>query len=785
MSKKLITLLAFLMAFAVVKAQFNYSGVFPPPAGNNPSDTLKFQTHGLAVDPDGKVWVSSFSKLDSVFTNTGVKVAVSAIYVYNPDGTPVSFSPIRVLVKDGIADTLKGNGRGLGVDKDGNIIHSQSGPNKIFKINYQTGELMARADFGGSPTAAMSDNNGNIYVAYVVPGNPLVIFDSNLNVIMNGFDASKGYSRAFAVSGDGLKLYWAGYSNGKIHVYERSSEFDQFALVDSMAEGARAESFAWDKKNGSLWFSAGSTNDPPYNMFTKGSWYAYDFANKTYIDSFRLHWGTYSTDARPRAIQFSPNGNRAYVGTFGIANFPAVQVFDRDVNPTSVTFNVNMSVQIQNQLFNPANGQVFLAGSFTDWATNQLEMTDPDGDKIYSVTVNNLEPGTRVYFKYRMNSGWEDDPNREYVVMPNGSYTDYYNRDLGGGIPIQLMFSCNMELEIVAGRFNPSTDVVSARGNFNGWSDQTVLTPSVGDPNIFEGVATYAVMPGDDIAYKFAYVTSNGTTWENGDNYHYTITQADVNNGYAVISRSFNNADLSTVTHQPTVVKFKVNMANAKNALTNQLFPSIESVHICGAVPPLAWPAGGWPDGDINLAIALNDSGTDGDEVAGDNIWSKDITFPQYTLLNFEFKYGANWGLPSNGGGNDNESTMGVNHSITLTTNAQYVIANTVWADMSPAQTVGVKEANNEIPTVYNLAQNYPNPFNPTTTINFSVPKAGFVSLKVYNLLGQEVAELVNEQLAAGNYNVNFNASNLTSGVYFYTIKSDNFVATKKMMLVK
>ncbi len=780
MSKKLITLIAFLMAFTVMKAQFSYSGVFPPPS----PDTLKFQTHGMVVDPDGKVWVNSYSKLDSVMVN-GVKLSVSAIYVYNADGTPAAFSPIRILTKDGISDTLKGNGRGMGMDKDGNVIQCQSGPNKIFKINYQTGELMARADFGGSPTAAMGDANGNIYVAYVVPGNPLVIFDPNLNVIMNGLDATVGYSRAFGLSNDGLTLYWAGYDKGKIYVYTRASEFDQFALTDSIAEGAKAESFAWDKKNGTLWFSAGSANDSPTANFTRGSWYAYDFANKTVVDSFQLNWGTYSKDARPRAIAFSPNGNIAYVGTFGIAGWPAVQVFNRDVNPTSVTFNVNMSVQIQNSAFDPATGKVYIAGSFTDWATSQLELTDGDGDKIYSVTVNNLEPGTRVYFKYRMNDGWENDPNREYVVMPNGSYADYYDRDLGGGIPVQLMFACNMELEIVAGRFNPTTDVLSARGNFNGWSDQTVLTPSVGDPNIYEGVANYSVFPGDEVAYKFAYVATNGTTWENGDNKIYTITQTDVNNGYAVISRSFNNADLSTVTHQATTVKLKVDMTNAKNALTNQPFPTIESVHVCGAVTPLQWPDGGWPDADITKAIALNDAGTDGDEVAGDNIWSKDIVFPQYTLLNFEFKFGANWGLASNGGGNDNESTMGVNHSITLTTNAQYVIASTVWADMSPAIVLGVETANNEIPTVYNLAQNYPNPFNPSTTISFSVPKAGLVTMRVYNLLGQEVAELVNEQLAAGNYDVNFNASSLTSGVYFYTITSDNFVATKKMMLVK
>lgn len=785
MSKKLIVLLAFFMAFGVMKAQFSYQGVFPPPEQNN-GVTAKYPLHGLAVDPDGKVWISYYSKLDSVMVN-GVKLSVSAIYVYNADGTPASFSPIRILG----TDTLKGNGRGLGMDKDGNILHSQSGPALLFKINYQTGELMAKAVMDGSPTAAMGDASGNIYCAHVVPGNKLYVFDADLNQTGVGIASTVGYSRAFAVSADGKTIYWAGYDKGNIKVYTRADEFSEFTLADSIAQGARAESFGWDKKNNSLWFSAGSFNDKPEVNFTRGSFYAYDVANETIIDSMQFNWGDYgdinTVDARPRAIGFSPDGNTAYLGSFNGTSgiFPSVQVFARDVNPTSVTFNVNMSVQVANSSFDPATGHVYLAGSMTDWATSQLEMTDPDNDKIYSVVVPNLVPGTRVFFKYRANDGWENDPNREYVVLPNGSYTDYYDRDLGGGISIPATFTCNMELEIVAGRFNPSTDVLTARGSFNGWADTDVMAPSLGDPNVYELTTNVSVLAGDVIGYKYAYVSGAATTWENGDNFEYTVTNTDINNGYITLGHSFNNADLSTVTHQATTVKFVVNMANAVNAVTNQPFATIEKVAILGAVTPLAWPQGGWPNSDEGLAIFLNDAGTDGDVTAGDGFWSKDVVFPQYTLLNFEFKYGANWGLESNGGSNDNESTMGVNHSITLTTNAQTVIANTVWADMSPAIVLGVEETNSSIPTVYDLAQNFPNPFNPSTTINFSVPEAGLVTLKVFNVLGQEVANLVNEDLAAGNYNVNFNASNLTSGVYFYSITANNFVATKKMMLVK
>jgi M6 family metalloprotease-like protein len=85
----------------------------------------------------------------------------------------------------------------------------------------------------------------------------------------------------------------------------------------------------------------------------------------------------------------------------------------------------------------------------------------------------------------------------------------------------------------------------------------------------------------------------------------------------------------------------------------------------------------------------------------------------------------------------------------------------------------------------YTLGQNYPNPFNPSTVISFSVPKAGLVTLKVYNLLGQEVATLVNGYLAANNYSVKFDAKHLTSGVYFYTIKAGDFSLSKKMMYIK
>jgi len=94
-------------------------------------------------------------------------------------------------------------------------------------------------------------------------------------------------------------------------------------------------------------------------------------------------------------------------------------------------------------------------------------------------------------------------------------------------------------------------------------------------------------------------------------------------------------------------------------------------------------------------------------------------------------------------------------------------------------------ENEKEIPTNFELSQNYPNPFNPTTTINYQITKNDFVSLKVYDILGNEVATLVNEEKATGSYEINFDASSLSSGTYFYKLQAGSFIESKKMLLLK
>ncbi|MHB1688279.1 MAG: T9SS type A sorting domain-containing protein, partial [Ignavibacteriaceae bacterium] len=96
----------------------------------------------------------------------------------------------------------------------------------------------------------------------------------------------------------------------------------------------------------------------------------------------------------------------------------------------------------------------------------------------------------------------------------------------------------------------------------------------------------------------------------------------------------------------------------------------------------------------------------------------------------------------------------------------------------------GIKDAKQTVNN-YQLAQNYPNPFNPSTQIQYSIMKPGLVSLKIYDILGRQVATLVNQFQSQGSYTVSFDASKLASGVYFYKIESGSFQSVKKMMLLK
>jgi hypothetical protein len=144
----------------------------------------------------------------------------------------------------------------------------------------------------------------------------------------------------------------------------------------------------------------------------------------------------------------------------------------------------------------------------------------------------------------------------------------------------------------------------------------------------------------------------------------------------------------------------------------------------------------------------------------------------QYNGSTYYFKRWLGGGIGSYTGTNPSFQINSVNNFIN-----QIAMFDTI--------NTGINQIGTEVPSKYELSQNYPNPFNPSTTVKFNLPKAGDVSLKLYDILGKEVDNLFTGFLSAGYFQINFNASALSSGVYFYRLETENFADIKRMLMVK
>lgn len=130
------------------------------------------------------------------------------------------------------------------------------------------------------------------------------------------------------------------------------------------------------------------------------------------------------------------------------------------------------------------------------------------------------------------------------------------------------------------------------------------------------------------------------------------------------------------------------------------------------------------------------------------------------------------------------QSSGTFNYRVTMVGNYSYECTLHFGMNGTISVTTGVEQISS-IADVFKLKQNFPNPFNPTTKISFSIPARQFVTLAVYDLVGNEVESIVSQELNAGQYEYNFEGKNLTSGVYFYTLRAGNLKDTKRMLLVK
>ena len=163
-----------------------------------------------------------------------------------------------------------------------------------------------------------------------------------------------------------------------------------------------------------------------------------------------------------------------------------------------------------------------------------------------------------------------------------------------------------------------------------------------------------------------------------------------------------------------------------------------------------------------------------------DSIYATFVDNSTYAVLSIdvngtETAFAGTYTTAASGVGNINTIVLNQLAPTTLTSEGIFEITN---------YATGIDD-DGQLPVEFSLEQNYPNPFNPSTRIAFELPTAATVKLTVFNLAGQEVAKLVNEQRNAGRHEITFEAGNLPSGIYFYRIQAGNYISTRKMMLVR
>ncbi len=501
---------------------------------------------------------------------------------------------------------------------------------------------------------------------------------------------------------------------------------------------------------------------------------------------------------------------RSYLVTFAMALLMIVPAAFAQ-NP--VKFEVQMNVQVQSTLFNINTDSVEVRGSFNGWSGFTGLMTKDANDTIYTVTMalpDSLIGDTLGYkFVETHNGGdnWESTVpanaiggNRWFVLVSGGQQVGpyYFNQDSVVGASANWTFQVNMSEMEQTGYFQPdSGDFVDLRGDIipGGWGPGTKMTENPLNPGHYSATVHLIAPVGSQFGQKYFINTTrtafplppNGG-WEEGPhgaNYEYTFTGKDS----TLPERFFD--DITGVLKTPVTVVLSVDMHGAKNAVTGQPFPANDSVFVGGSEPPLSWLYGqAWAD--TMHSLRLYDDGTHGDLVAGDSIYSGTFTFPKGSVNKLWVMYSA---FVLSGGlieqNEQNTSNNFDNHQIWLpdSTGPGQVVryqAN-MFGDYLDSVTVvtGISRLPNVMPTVFSLDQNYPNPFNPSTVIRYSVPKNSQVSLRIYNVLGQEVATLYNGMQQAGTYEYRFNASRLASGVYFYSLHAGSFSAVKKMLLLK
>jgi hypothetical protein len=526
-------------------------------------------------------------------------------------------------------------------------------------------------------------------------------------------------------------------------------------------------------------------------------------------------------------VDWEGDPNRTYNVTAGTQTLPVVW-FNRDSSfgppqQGTVTFSVNMKVSAQENLFRPDSGGVVqIAGTLNGWSTAVDTLSDGNNDSIYTITkaVNIGEAQYKFIKRRKAGAGvdWEDriGGNRIYNVVTGVQTlpTVYFDNDSVVSLPLSanILWRVDMRAMQTIGWFQPGVgDSVQVRGSFEGWSGTRMAFDAIS--GLYRVTVPYSGSTFDNVPHKFfvkldsasamtRFPGYNDPNNRDGIQYDHPYEEGDANRLFNVGGTGGNLVTpplyFSSVHRYTTMnnttdtcrVTLRVNMGPATRYITplNYATDTVDLVFF-----DLMWVGAQRANqGTFPLtARAVRQGPTD-------SVYRATFTVRGRTHggLMYYWRFTQPGGNVVNEGGGLGGSkpyrARWIQQTGPNAFPATYTTPIDSWQRNPPMPTeplpYGATDVNDDVmgtPLAYTLHQNFPNPFNPATRIRYSIPENARVTLKVFNILGQEVATLVNEDQLRGNYATLFEAHKLSTGVYFYRLEAGKFTETKKMLLLK
>ena len=864
MNKKILSfIVGFVLSISIANAGWEYNDTFL-----DLNDTLggvvqgstetgwQNSPHGVAVAPDGHVWINIYGgKGRMEVLASGDTVHYKGIYVLDPaTGQHASFSPIEILTfPDGTSDSLtaesasSGGGRGIEVDQDGHILSSHY--KTLYKINYMTGEGVAMWIGESSLTEAVTDENGNVYVSYVLAGErPCVVLDGDLNFVGNAIDTVGHINRALEVTSDGQDMFigstWNGHGvtrwNSTVPGVLAHEFVDTFAIFYDV-------SACWEEINSAMgsdsaYIACG--DDEADTVFAKTAVWASSLDlwgdSDLIVGALTAGWG-------------GPLGGAFWV--FDISDYDDIEPWDiignwhglyDEPGAPGVTDGPRGAAS-------DADGNVYLADFYTNaifhYAFFEDEDEEIDMPFDYSSTLLDFADTLGGVVQGSEN-GWQNSPHGVAVAPDGHVWINIY----GGKGRMEVLASGDTVhykgiyvLDPATGQhasFSPIEILTFPDGTSDSLTAESAS--SGGGRGIEVDQDGHILSSHYKTLYKINYMTGEGVAMWIGES---SLTEAVTDeNGNVYVSYvlagerpcvvldgdlNFVGNAIDTVGHINRALEVTSDGQNMFIGSTwnghgvthwNSTVPGVlahefvDTFAIFHDVPAWLHEIGSAMGSDTAF-VAWNLF--DDDDLEPDTtfektaLWASSLDFaPEDDEVLIVGALTAGWGGPLGGTywafdvddyeligqvgnwhdweGTGEGVTDGPRGAAFDGEGGMYLAdfySNGVYLYVEDYSFVD-KDRGSILPDKYVLKQNFPNPFNPSTSIEFSIPSSENVNLSVYNLEGRLVKTLVNQNMRSGQHVVEWNGTNevgaqVASGMYVYQLKTNGRLLNRTMTFIK